>query len=66
VRKENMALHKMDWKWNGMFKAIKDEAFDKAYFLHFFLKDKLPNKGEDIDTLKSIIEGKDNLEFKHI
>jgi hypothetical protein len=56
----------MDWKWNGMFKAIKDEAFDKAYFLHFFLKDKLPNKGEDIDTLKSIIEGKDNLEFKHI
>jgi len=66
VRKSGMGLHRMDWKWNGMFKAINDECFQKSHFLHFFLKDKLPNKGEDVAMMKKIIEGKTNLRFRHI
>ena len=66
VRKSLMPRQKMDWRWNGMFKAISDKAFKEAYFLHFFLKDKLPNKGEDISTMKKIISGDTNIGFKHI
>ena len=39
----------MDWKWNGLYTAnvkIKD-----CHFVHFFLKDKLPNRGEDVGAL---------------
>ena len=66
VRKSNMGLHRMNWKWNALFKGIKDEYFNKAWFLHFFLKDNLPEKGENIEKLKAIIDGKLNMDFKHI
>ena len=66
VRKSNMGLHRMSWKWNALFKGIKDEYFNKAWFLHFFLKDNLPEKGENIEKLKAIIDGKLNMNFKHI
>jgi len=66
VRKSGMGLHRMSWKWNGLFKGIRDDAFEKAHFLHFFLKNNLPNKGEDIDTLKNIINGNANLQFEHV
>ena len=39
----------MDWKWNGLYTAntrIKD-----CYFVHFFLKDKLPERGENVNQL---------------
>ena len=61
-----MGLHRMNWKWNALFKGIKDEYFNKAWFLHFFLKDNLPEKGENIEKLKAIIDGKLNMNFKHI
>lgn len=56
VRKEKMNLDRMDWKWNGLFTAISDEHIKQAHFVHFFLKDKLPNKGENVEELIKIVE----------
>ena len=49
VKQERMKVKHMDWKWNGLYTAnvkIKD-----CHFVHFFLKDKLPNRGEDVGAL---------------
>ena len=41
VKKEKMNVKHMDWKWNGLFTA--NEKVRDCHFVHFFLKDKLPN-----------------------
>lgn len=49
IRKEGMKIKEMNWKWNGLYTAntrIKD-----CHFVHFFLKDKLPQNGENIEQL---------------
>ena len=51
VRKEQMNQKHLDWKWNALYKGVKDEYIKDAYFVHFFLKDHLPNKGENIEEL---------------
>jgi len=49
VRKENMNLQYLDYKWNALYSAVNH--IQKAHFVHFFLKDKLPNKGENVEEL---------------
>jgi len=39
----------MDGKWNGLFGAVNNVK--DCHFVHFFLKDKLPNNGENVDEL---------------
>ena len=51
VKKENMKLQELSWKWNALFTAIPDDRIKEAYFVHFFLKDKLPNSGENVEQL---------------
>ena len=51
VKKYDVPTHDMEWKWNALYSAVKDEYIPDAYFIHFFLKDKLPNKGEDVAAL---------------
>jgi hypothetical protein len=51
VKEENMKLHKMDYKWNALYTALEPDALKQAYFVHFFLKDKLPQRGENIEEL---------------
>lgn len=49
MKKENIKAKHLSWKWNGLYTAntkIKD-----CYFVHFFLKDKLPNRGENVEEL---------------
>ena len=41
----------MNWKWNALYKGVKDEYIPEAHFVHFFLKDKLPNQGENVEQL---------------
>lgn len=50
VKNENMKVTKLEWKWNALYTAVKDVK--DAHFIHFYLKDKLPNNGEDIEKLK--------------
>lgn len=49
IRKEKMSIKNMDWKWNGLYTA--NTRIDECHFVHFFLKDKLPNGGENVNEL---------------
>ena len=51
VKKENMIQKHLDWKWNALYTAIPNDKIKEAHFVHFFLKDKLPNKGENVSVL---------------
>jgi hypothetical protein len=49
VKEEKVRVKNMDWRWNGLYTAntkIKD-----CHFVHFFLKDKLPSAGENVEEL---------------
>jgi len=45
----------MDWKWNGSYTGIHPEALKECYFVHFFLKDKLPDRGENVKELMNVV-----------
>ena len=51
VKKENIPTKNMDWRWNGLYKGIDDKRLPEAYFVHFFLKDLLPERGENVPAL---------------
>lgn len=54
IKNENMKVKNMDWKWNGLFTA--NSRIKECHFVHFFLKDKLPNRGENVEELRKIVE----------
>jgi hypothetical protein len=56
VKKEKMVQTYLNWKWNALYTAIPIEKVKEAYFVHFFLKDKLPNGGENVDELMEIVQ----------
>ena len=51
VKEERMRIKDLNWKWNGLFSGIDMKSIKEAYFVHFFLKDKLPKRGEDVEQL---------------
>ena len=56
IRKEKMTIQNLDWKWNALFTAIDNSKIKESHFVHFFLKDKLPNKGENVDELLRMVK----------
>ncbi|MDB4339501.1 hypothetical protein OAA57_00475 [bacterium] len=55
IRKERMKLQFLDWKWNALYTAIDNNKIKEANFVHFFLKDKLPNRGENVKELMELV-----------
>ena len=51
VKEEKMKVNNLHWKWNGLYTA--NEKIKDCNFVHFFLKDKLPNRGENVEELMS-------------
>ena len=51
VKKESVPTKNMEWQWNALYKGIEDKYLKDAHFIHFFLKDKLPNQGENVKEL---------------
>ena len=51
VKKDKVNVKDMDWKWNALYKGVKDEFIPESHFIHFFLKDKLPQQGENVEAL---------------
>lgn len=51
VKESGMICKDMDWKWNALYTAIQPDKIKEAHFVHFFLKDKLPNGGENVEEL---------------
>jgi hypothetical protein len=48
---KNIEVKRLDWKWNSLYTAILEGKIKEAHFVHFFLKDKLPNGGENVQEL---------------
>lgn len=53
LKKYGVPVKHMDNRWNGLYTAVKN--LKECHFIHFFLKDKLPKNGEDVDSLMSHI-----------
>lgn len=53
LRKDGVPQKHLDWKWNALYTAVKNPK--EANFVHFFLKDKLPNRGENIEQLMEYV-----------
>ena len=49
VKEEKMKVHNLDWKFNGLYTA--NTRIKECHFVHFFLKDKLPDRGENVEQL---------------
>ena len=49
LKKYKIPTKHLDPKYNGLFTAVED--IDNCDFVHFFLKDKLPESGENIEEL---------------
>ena len=53
INKEGMNIKHLHWKWNGLFSA--NTKINECHFVHFFLKDKLPDAGENVKQLMEVI-----------
>ncbi len=51
IQKSKMKTKALNWRWNALFKGIKDELLPDAYFMHFFLSANLPRKGGEIPEI---------------
>lgn len=51
VKKEQMLVKHLPWQFNALYTAIEKDKIYEADFIHFFMKDHLPNKGENISQL---------------
>jgi len=49
LKKYKIPTKHMDGKWNGLFGAVNNVK--DCHFVHFFLKDKLPDSGENVEEL---------------
>jgi len=49
IKKYNIPTQHLNPAWNGLFTAIHN--IKDCHFVHFFLKDKLPHRGEDVSAL---------------
>jgi len=55
IKKTGMPRKNLDWRWNALYKAVTDDSLPQAHFVHFFLKDLLPARGENVDQLMQLI-----------
>lgn len=55
VKESKMKVQNLDHVWNGLFTA--NEKIKECHFVHFFLKDKLPARGENVPQLMAAVNG---------
>lgn len=53
LKKYEVPVQSLHWRWNGLFGA--NTRIDECDFVHFFLKDLLPEKGENVEQLMKSI-----------
>ena len=49
VKKAGIPAVDLNWKWNGMYRAVRDVK--DAHFIHFFLSGNMPKQGAEIPGL---------------
>lgn len=56
LKKCEAKVKHMDWRWNALYRAVKDEQIKHAHFIHFFLKQQIrPGHGEDLQVVKKAL-----------
>jgi hypothetical protein len=56
VRKSGMGLHRMDWKWNGLIGAIKEDNIKDVHFLHFYMRNgNMQGDVSELEQLKKLV-----------
>jgi hypothetical protein len=55
VKKEEIDVKHIDWKFNALFTALQNGKEKEAHFVHFFKRDNLPSRGENIKEILEII-----------
>jgi len=55
-KKNKVSVQRMDWKWNCLYTTVSNGNLKDSHFVHFFLRDKLPSSGENVDELRKLIE----------
>lgn len=48
VKKEQIRIRHLDWRWNALYRGIRDDCLPDAYFIHFFLSSYLTKPVQDI------------------
>jgi hypothetical protein len=51
LRSRRAVVRHLDWRWNALYAATLPGHCERAHFVHFFLRDHLPNKGENVEEL---------------
>jgi len=51
IKESKMMVKNLTFNWNGLFTGIEMNKVPECNFVHFFLKDKLPNRGENVEEL---------------
>ena len=57
LRHERVLVQPLDWRWNALYGALERGKIEEAHFVHFFLRDYLPDKGEDIEWIRKTLTG---------
>lgn len=60
VKVDDLKTMELNWRMNGLYGALPNDKLQQAEGIHFFLKDKLPDRGENIETLKKELENLKN------
>ena len=56
LKEDRINCKHLDYKWNALFTGIEIDMIKDAYFIHFFLKDKLPGRGENVEQLMEMVQ----------
>ena len=48
VKKEQIITRNLDWRWNALYRGVRDECLSDAYFVHFFLSTYIEQPIEEI------------------
>ena len=51
LNKENIPCKNLDWKYNGLYSSLQEGYIEECEFIHFYLRDNLPESGEDFNNL---------------
>ena len=55
VKESGMKVKNLTYHWNGLFTGIEMNRIPECNFVHFFLKDKLPARGENVEELMTYV-----------
>lgn len=56
VKEEKMNVKHLSFHWNGLYTGIEMSRIKECHFVHFFLKDKLPDRGENVEQLMKVVQ----------